>query len=174
MRRHVCKDICVHTRTHIHEVHMPSCSHQKHSHKLWHSEDAQLICRLTEFNGESASYKLRRQRERDREREHRNESAEDDTGEGGGEKKIYNFTRMFEKGMCARGMQKCGWPSGVRVQRGLPGDFFFFVRKMNSLVHCANFIQHLKNREEQVRQSCHGRRGGGSGEEQTTVSSLCK
>lgn len=101
---HVCK----HTY-----AHMPTCSHtHTHPHNDWHSEDALLICWLTEFNGEPNTMPLTNSAEQHRERENTGMSLQ-----GGMQKRarwtkrrINDLTPMFEKkGKCV--VSAAMWPT---------------------------------------------------------------
>lgn len=65
-----------------------------------------------------------------------------DTGEGGGQKKINDFTPMFEKGKCMVSAEM--WPTfrcpNAFLSCAEQITKWFSVGKMNSLMHCTNFI----------------------------------
>lgn len=85
-----------------------------HSHEHWHSEDALLICWLMELNGEPSTLPLTNSAE-----QHiQTEGERENTGislQGGiqkrevDEKKISDFTPMFEKGKCMVSVEM--WPT---------------------------------------------------------------
>lgn len=70
-----------------------TCTHahmlpHKHSHKHWHSEDALLICWLTEFNGEPNTLPLTNSAEQNRERDGERENTAISLQGGIQEKKV--------------------------------------------------------------------------------------
>lgn len=142
--------MCTYTNTH-----MPTCFHTDIHINTGTSEDALLICWLSEFNGEPNTLPLRNSAEQQREtrgrgegegeRRHRNKSAGRDTEERGGQKKkkkINDFTPIFEKGKCMVSAEM--WPTfrcpGAFLSCAEQITKWFSVGKMNSLMHCTNFI----------------------------------
>ena len=106
MHQHLFIRTNLRERTHIQiHAHMPTCFRSRISHKHRHSEDAVLICWLSEFSGvpntpplSNSAKKHRETEKKDREKERRNKSAGKGCRRGRWKKKINDFTPMFEKG----------------------------------------------------------------------------